>query len=71
MFGWIAAGHQVGAAATALTAGWVRTSFGDYQFAFWGSGALCLVAALLALQVRRGTARPVAALGVRGVPAAE
>ena len=52
MFGWIAAGHQVDAAATALTAGWVRTTLGDYQLAFWGSGALCLVAALLALQVR-------------------
>lgn len=55
MFGWIAAGHQVGAALTALTAGWVRTTLGDYQVAFWGSGALCLIAAILALQVRRGT----------------
>ena len=60
MFGWIAAGHQVGAAATALTAGWVRTTVGDYQMAFWGSGALCLVAAMLALQVRRRAMRPVA-----------
>jgi len=34
MFGWIAAGHQVGAALTALTAGWVRTTLGDYQVAF-------------------------------------
>ena len=58
MFGWIAAGHQVGAALTALTAGWVRTTLGDYQVAFWSSGGLCLVAALLALQVRgRATAR--------------
>jgi MFS family permease len=65
MFGWIAAGHQVGAALTALTAGWVRTAFGDYQAAFWGSGALCLLAALLALQVRR--TRPVVALGIQNV----
>lgn len=57
MFGWIAAGHQVGAALTALTAGWVRATFGDYQMAFWGSGALCLVAAILALQVRGRTVR--------------
>ena len=63
MFGWIAAGHQVGAAITALTAGWVRTSFGDYQTAFWGSGALCLVAAVLALQVR-GARRAERSLGV-------
>ena len=58
MFGWIAAGHQVGAAATALTAGWVRTTFGDYQAAFWGAGTLCLFAALLALQVRRSVVSP-------------
>jgi predicted MFS family arabinose efflux permease len=57
MFGWIAAGHQVGAALTALTAGWVRATFGDYQMAFWGSGALCLVAAILALQLRVRTVR--------------
>ena len=57
MFGWIAAGHQVGAALTALSAGWVRTTLGDYQLAFWSSGALCLLAAILALQVR-GRALP-------------
>jgi sugar phosphate permease len=53
MFGWIAAGHQLGAAITAFAAGWIRTTFGDYQAAFWISGALCLVAALLALSVGR------------------
>jgi predicted MFS family arabinose efflux permease len=53
MFGWIAAGHQVGAALTAFSAGWIRTVLGDYQVAFWGSGALCLLAAVLALQVGR------------------
>ena len=63
MFGWIAAGHQVGAALTALTAGWVRTTLGDYQVAFWTSGGLCVVAALLALQVRRPTAAQASALG--------
>jgi MFS family permease len=67
MFGWIAAGHQVGAAATALTAGWVRTTMGDYRTAFWGSGTLCLIAALLALQVRRGATRPQPTLGTAGL----
>ena len=71
MFGWIAAGHQVGAAATALTAGWVRTTMGDYQMAFWGSGALCLIAALLALQVRRSAARPQPTLGTAGLAATD
>src|SRR5690349_6566710 len=69
MFGWIAAGHQVGAALTALTAGWVRTTLGDYQLAFWGSGALCLVAATLALQVRGGAFRKPVALGASPIAA--
>ena len=68
MFGWIAAGHQVGAALTALSAGWVRTTLGDYQLAFWASGGLCLVAALLALQVRGRAAALTPALGA-AVPA--
>ena len=57
MFGWIAAGHQVGAALTAFGAGWIRTTLGDYRLAFWSSGALCLLAAALALQVGRRPAR--------------
>ncbi len=56
MFGWIAAGHQLGAAITAFSAGWIRTTLGDYQLAFWFSGGLCLVAALLALAVGRRSA---------------
>ena len=61
MFGWIATGHQVGAALTAFGAGWIRTTLGDYQLAFWGSGTLCLLAAALALQVGRRPARLVEA----------
>ncbi len=66
VFGWIGAGHQVGAALTAFAAGWVRTNVGDYQLAFWGSGGLCLLAAALALRigrrpVRRGYAPPLPA----------
>jgi predicted MFS family arabinose efflux permease len=53
MFGWIAAGHQLGAGITAFAAGWVRTNLGDYRLAFWTSGALCLFAAGLALGVGR------------------
>ena len=56
MFGWIGAGHQIGAALTAYAAGWVRTTVGDYQPAFLISGGLCLLAAVLALQVGKGTA---------------
>jgi MFS family permease len=69
MFGWIAAGHQVGAALTALSAGWVRTTLGDYQLAFWSSGTLCLLAAILALQVRGRAGTRTPALGLAGAPA--
>jgi sugar phosphate permease len=64
MFGWIGAGHQIGAAMTAYAAGWIRTSLGDYQAAFWMSGGLCLLAAALSIQVGRRPAR------ARGLPSA-
>ncbi|MBV9773200.1 MAG: MFS transporter [Gemmatimonadetes bacterium] len=51
MFGWVVAAHQLGAAAAAFGAGVVRTVAGDYQGAFWTSGALCLLAAGMALRV--------------------
>jgi len=54
MFGWIVAGHQLGAAFAAGGAGAVRTWMGDYQTAFIVSGALCLVASGLSLGVARG-----------------
>jgi MFS family permease len=59
MFGWVVAAHQVGAAVAAYSAGLTRTISGDYRPAFMVSGALCIVAAFLALQigVRRGVQR--------------
>ena len=53
VFGWVVAAHQVGAGAAALGAGLARTALGDYQLAFQVSGALCIVAALLALGIGR------------------
>jgi MFS family permease len=67
MFGWIGAGHQMGAALTAYAAGWIRTTLGDYQTAFWMSGGLCLLAAVLSLQVGQ---RPARARGLT-IPASE
>jgi sugar phosphate permease len=49
MFGWIAASHQVGAAAIAWLAGVLRTRTGDYSMAFFLSGLLCVLAAFLAV----------------------
>jgi predicted MFS family arabinose efflux permease len=54
MFGWCLAAHQVGAATAAASAGAVRTHAGDYNAAFWFSGGVCMVAALLVLQINKG-----------------
>jgi predicted MFS family arabinose efflux permease len=51
MFGWIVAGHQLGAATAALGAGTLRTALGTYEQAFLTAGALCILAALLALRI--------------------
>ncbi|WP_242333752.1 MULTISPECIES: MFS transporter [Anaeromyxobacter] len=58
VYGWVFASHQVGAALAALGAGLVRTELGDYRLAFLASGAICMAAALLALAIGRGRARP-------------
>jgi len=52
VFGWIVAGHQLGAACAAFFAGAMRTVQGDYFYALIIAGATGVVAALLALQVR-------------------
>ena len=54
MFGWIFAAHQIGAATAALGAGFARSALATYLPAFYVAGAMCLVAALLALAIRRG-----------------
>jgi predicted MFS family arabinose efflux permease len=53
VFGWVMAAHQVGAGAAALGAGVIRTELGAYRLAFLISGGMCLVAALMALAIRR------------------
>jgi predicted MFS family arabinose efflux permease len=69
MYGWIAAAHQLGAAAAAWLAGVVRTSTGDYFSAFVSAGALCLVAAALSLFICRQPRQPVPG-GLAAGPAA-
>jgi len=51
VFGWIFAGHQLGAAFAAFGAGWTRTHFASYLPAFFISGLLCAIAALIALSI--------------------
>ncbi|MEZ5263770.1 MAG: MFS transporter [Acidimicrobiales bacterium] len=56
VFGWVFAGHQLGAAAAAWGAGWIRDTFGSYQPAFALAGVACIAAALAvpAIGRRRG-----------------
>jgi predicted MFS family arabinose efflux permease len=54
VFGWIFAGHQLGAAAAAYGAGFSRSFYQTYLPAFFVAGLLCLVAALAIVAVREG-----------------
>ncbi|MDB5564457.1 MAG: Major facilitator superfamily 1 [Tardiphaga sp.] len=53
VFGWIFAGHQLGAATAAFGAGLSRTVLLSYLPAFFAAGALCIVAALIVLAIAR------------------
>ncbi|MEU8539521.1 MFS transporter [Streptomyces sp. NPDC048717] len=53
VFGWVLASHQIGAAAIAFAGGLARDVFGAYDVVWYASGALCAVAALMALVIRR------------------
>lgn len=53
VFGWVIASHQVGAAFATYAAGWLRTTYGSYAWAFLGAGALCLIAAVGVLPIAR------------------
>jgi MFS family permease len=53
VFGWIFAGHQIGAGVAAFGAGLSRTMLSTYLPAFFAAGALCIVAALIVLAISR------------------
>lgn len=52
-FGWIFAGHQIGAASAAYIAGVMRTDLQTYMPALQLAGALCMMAALVVLMIRQ------------------
>ncbi len=58
VFGWVFAGHQLGAAAAAYGAGLSRVQFASYLPAFVIAGLLCLLAALLILTLAAPGSRP-------------
>ena len=54
VFGWVFASHQFGAAIAATAAGLVRDRLGDYAWAWYGAGALALLASLMSLMLLAG-----------------
>ncbi|MGN0064209.1 MAG: MFS transporter [Nocardioides sp.] len=52
VFGWVFASHQVGAAAAAVGAGWIRDTTGSYDSAFLAAAGLCVVAAIASAAIR-------------------
>jgi MFS family permease len=53
VFGWIFAGHQLGAATAAFGAGLSRTVLLSYLPAFFAAGALCIIAAVIVLAISK------------------
>lgn len=53
VFGWVFAGHQLGAATAAYGAGLSRTELSSYLPAFFIAGAFCLLASLLAVTLKK------------------
>ena len=53
VFGWIFAGHQIGAGAAAFGAGLSRTVLATYLPAFFAAGVLCMIAAMIALSISK------------------
>jgi sugar phosphate permease len=69
VFGWVFAGHQIGAASAAFGAGLVRTEYSTYLPAFFVAGALCIIAALAVISVRKSSSAGIglaASAGARG-----
>lgn len=58
VYGWVFAGHQIGAAIAAWGAGALRDATGSYATAFYIAGGACLLAAFGASQMTLDLARP-------------
>ena len=66
IFGWVLAGHQLGAAVAATAAGTLRTELGSYLEAFVIAGIACVLTAVMVLLIGRKSARPVACRRLTG-----
>jgi predicted MFS family arabinose efflux permease len=52
VFGWIVAGHQLGAASATMLAGSLRNSLGSYTLSSMLMGGACIIAAVLVLRIK-------------------
>jgi len=67
-FGWIFAGHMLGAAVAAFGGGYLRTTLRTYVPAFYIAGAMCLVASAMIWLIRK-TPAPVEKMALAQAPA--
>ncbi|EJN09999.1 MFS transporter [Herbaspirillum sp. YR522] len=58
VFGWIVAGHQLGAATATTVAGYLRATLGNYTLSSILMGVACLVGAVLVLRIKGQQAMP-------------
>jgi MFS family permease len=58
VFGWVFAGHQLGAATAAYGGGYIRTEYATYLPAFFIAGVACVIGALLVLSVAKPGSAP-------------
>jgi predicted MFS family arabinose efflux permease len=56
IYGWVFCAHMIGAAIATSMGGWVRQNLGEFTLAFLAAGALAVLAGMLSLRIRRGTA---------------
>ena len=53
VFGWVFASHQLGSAVAAFGGGVIRDVTGSYDLAWFVAGALCMLAAVMSIAIRR------------------
>jgi len=62
VFGWIVAGHQLGAATATTVAGYMRATLGNYTLSSIMMGVACLIGAVLVLRIKGKQGGSVAAV---------
>jgi predicted MFS family arabinose efflux permease len=61
VFGWIVAGHQLGAATATTVAGYMRATLGNYTLSSIMMGTACLVGAVMVLRIKGNKGAPLPA----------